>query len=405
MEKLAGIRNMASNTSKPAAGNTRGRVLIVDDDVDLAEAMEDILISLGYETRVTHSAAATMAIVDDFQPGVALLDNRLGADSGVALLAELKEKRPDLVCLIITAYAEAESAIEALRHGAYDYLQKPINPREVLATLERSFEKIRLEEKARTAFEELEAAKNQAEASSRAKTEFLKTISHELRTPLNAIIGFSDVLIGQGFGPLGSERYVDYAKSIQENGDRLLNIINNVIDIAKLDSHKLELHEDSVQLRKLISTAVDAIDLKASESGLSLEVDLPQELPYVIADEPKLRQVLMNLFSNAIKFTESPGKIALRVRWGKKGRLEFEIEDTGIGIEKDKIPEVFKPFSRTDLGLDRSFDGMGLGLPIARAIVELHDGELTMQSELEKGTKVSFFLPEDRIIQKQDAVA
>lgn len=396
---------MSSNTTKPAAGNNRGKVLIVDDDIDLAEAMEDILISLGYETRVTHNAKNTLAIVDEYQPDVALLDNRLGADSGVELLADLKAERPDLICLIITAYAEAESAIEALRHGAYDYLQKPINPREVLATLDRCFEKIRLEEKARIAFAELEKAKNQAEASSRAKTEFLKTISHELRTPLNAIIGFSDVLIGQGFGPLGSERYVDYARSIQENGDRLLNIINNVIDIAKLDSHKLELHDDSVQLRKFMTTAVDVIELKASESGLAFEVDLPQELPYVIADEPKLRQVLMNLASNAIKFSEAPGKISLRVRWGKKGRLEFEIEDTGIGIEKDKIPEIFKPFSRTDLGLDRTFDGMGLGLPIARAIVELHDGELTMESELGKGTKVTFYLPQARIIQKQDAVA
>jgi signal transduction histidine kinase len=396
---------MGNNQTNPAVASSLGKVLIVDDDIDLAEAMEDILVSLGYETRVTHDAKGTLELIETFEPDVALLDNRLGADSGVALLADLKELRPNLICLIITAYAEAESAIEALRHGAYDYLQKPINPREVLATLGRSFEKIRLEEKAHMAFQELEKAKNQAEASSRAKTEFLKAISHELRTPLNAIIGFSDVLIGQGFGPLGSERYLDYARSIQENGDKLLNIINNVIDIAKLDSHKLELHEDSVQLRKLISTAIESVELKAKESGLTLAIDLPQELPFVIADEPKLRQVFMNLFSNAVKFTESPGKISLTVRWASKGNLEFEVADSGIGIEADKIPEVFKPFSQTDMGLDRSFDGMGLGLPIARAIVQLHGGDLKMESTPGKGTKVSFYLPEARIIQRQDAVA
>ncbi len=234
-------------------------------------------------------------------------------------------------------------------------------------------------------------------AANRTKSEFLANMSHELRTPLNAIIGFSELIREQFLGPIGSPRYCEYAADIHHSGTHLLGIINDILDLAKIEAGKTELSEQPVKLRSLINACTMLTMGRAAESGIKLDVECDDSLSF-LADERKIKQVLINLLSNAVKFTSNGGRVTLVAKRDKDGALVISVADTGIGIAPDDLAMLFEPFTQIQSSQNRRFAGSGLGLHLSKAMMEMHGGTLNIASTPGIGTTVRACLPAHRIL-------
>jgi signal transduction histidine kinase len=243
----------------------------------------------------------------------------------------------------------------------------------------------------------LAQALEDAGAANRAKSLFLAAMSHELRTPLNAVIGFSELLSSEMFGPLGSDRYHEYADDILKSGKHLLALINDVLDLSHLDTGDLKLADDDVDLHELLEAAVGVMRETAQQSGVTLKCDIAANFPILRADRRRLRQVLINLLSNAVKFTSYGGRVDVTAAWDSDGAT-LRIHDTGIGIAAGDIPKAFERFGQVDSRLSRRYEGVGLGLPLSKQLVESHGGSLTLDSTPDVGTTITIVLPAERFM-------
>ncbi|MEQ8356934.1 MAG: sensor histidine kinase [Kiloniellaceae bacterium] len=235
-----------------------------------------------------------------------------------------------------------------------------------------------------------------AQMADRAKSEFLANMSHELRTPLNAIIGFSEILKGEVLGPLGGAKYKQYAEDIHGSGRHLLEIINDILDLSRIEAGQMELKETAVAPAAVIAACDTLVRQRAEAAQLDLIIVQDPALPSLWADERALKQVLLNLLSNAIKFTAAGGQVRLRTEMAPDGGFRVTVADTGIGIAAADIPRVLMPFGRVDGSLARSYEGTGLGLPLAKSLMELHGGHLEVASRPGSGTTITISLPAER---------
>ena len=282
-------------------------------------------------------------------------------------------------------------------HVYFIFLAKGLNAT-ALAMLEFRAEKdaliAELEQEKSTSDE----ARRRAEGANVAKSRFLATMSHELRTPLNAILGFSEVMKSEILGPMENKSYKEYSGNIHDSGRHLLHLINEILDLSRIEAGRYELHEEPVRLTDIAEDCHRLLKLRAEHKGLLIELDFEDRLAQIWVDERAMRQICLNLLSNALKFTPRGGRITLRVAAIADGGQTLTVKDTGPGIPKDEIPKVMQAFGQGSLAYQTAEGGTGLGLPIVKNLVELHGGQFELRSELRKGTEAIVRLPASRVL-------
>jgi len=378
------------------------KVLLVEDNPadarltrELLREVEDAAVAI---THVTTMAQALTSI-DDQSTDVVLLDLSLPDAHGVASLDRLREKNPRIPIVVLSGLSDQSVSIDAMQRGAQDYLVKGQGTGELI------FRAIRYSiERKRTEIQILQE-KEKADLANRAKTEFLANMSHELRTPLNAIIGFSDIMQRELFGPQSVPQYKEYAQTIHESGSHLLQIINDILDISKVEAGRYEINDDAVVVEELMRTCLRLISARAADSDIAVTLDLSPALTTVQADERVLKQIVLNLLSNAVKFTPAGGRVRLSTGVEPDGRAVISVTDTGIGISGENLPKVFLPFFQVEGSLSRRFEGTGLGLPLVKSMVELHGGSFELTSTVGVGTTATVRLPVDRILRPPQRAA
>ena len=350
---------------------------------------QDIEFDLTLCRQGEDAVAAVEKALEDRQPySVAFLDVRMppGLD-GVRTAQRIRFLDPDINIVIVTGYSDMTAkqiARKVMPLDKFLYCQKPVQNDEIhqLAT---SLSAKWASEKSLTEF------------AGQSKKQFLANMSHELRTPLNAVIGFSELIKTEAMGPLAHDQYRQYVDDIHQCSTHLLSVINDILDQSKVEGGRFELREQRLDVGAPLRRAVDRMTQPARDSDHDLKVDIPDDLPPVLADERALEQIAVNLMSNAIKFTPNGGTITVAARGGVDG-IGFSVSDTGIGIAADQIPVVLQPFRQFEAGLDRAYGGSGLGLPLSAAMVELHGGSISIDSTPGEGTVVSIDLPAGRLV-------
>lgn len=253
----------------------------------------------------------------------------------------------------------------------------------------------------------LRLAKEQAVSANHAKSAFLANMSHELRTPLNAIIGFSEMMIKGTFGDLNNDKYTEYLGDIHLSARHLLEIINEVLDMSKIEAGRVELDEQNIDLRSLIQTVVRLATSRIFSSGLTIKEDVPDDLPSLFADPRLIRQILINIVTNAVKYSDKGGEIIVAAKMNDDDNLEIIVSDQGAGIPEDRIQEAMEPFGQIhDHTQSSPYQSTGLGLPLAKAMTEMHEGSLGLKSQIGVGTEVTLTFPKSRLFtaQKRESV-
>jgi two-component system, cell cycle sensor histidine kinase PleC len=318
---------------------------------------------------------------------VAVLALTLPVTIAIALDFVLKGTLHDYILAVMALTAEGYFSLLAYRLYST-----------TLATLEARAEKDALIGELEQSKSISDEARRRAEAANIAKSRFLAQMSHELRTPLNAILGFSEVMNAEIFGPHSVAAYKDYAGDIHSSGVHLLNLINEILDLSRIEAGRYELNEEAVSLNRVVEDCHHLLKLRAGNRGITIHELFEPDMPRLWADERAVRQICLNLLSNAIKFTPQAGEIWLKVGWTASGGQYMSVKDTGSGIPEEEIPVVLASFGQGSNSIKSAEQGAGLGLPIAKNLIDLHGGTFTLKSKLRIGTEVVVTFPPERVM-------
>jgi len=373
-------------------------IMIVENEAGTRATLCRILEDAGYKVSVLETGSGALCMMRRKTFDIVITDIRLPDFEGIELLELAKEMNPDVAVIIISSYDSLEAAIDAVNQGAYAHFVKPFNPEELKTVIANALKQQKLSLENRQLVERLQhsnqllfKANEELERANRLKSEFMAGISHELRTPLNVIIGFSQLMLDEVPGQINPEQR-QCLEDILSSGEHLLNLINDILDLSKIESGKVELRLEATSLADVIESSTKTMMPMLAERQQSLDVEMEKRLPLVKADEARVRQVLLNLLSNASKFTPDGGN--LKVRAVREGDwCQVSVIDNGIGIEKEDQERIFEAFYQVDNLAKQNTIGTGLGLTIAKQIIEMHRGRIWTESEYGKGSKFTFTLP------------
>jgi signal transduction histidine kinase len=354
--------------------SSKPHILVVDDEMGPRESLKMIL-NPHYNVHVAERGGQAIEMLAKLPVDLVTLDLKMPGLTGINVLEKLKEYDPDIEAIIITGYGSLDTAIEGLRLGAFDYISKPFDVNHILSLVRRGLDRRSAKTKLR-----------------QVKSDFLSNVSHELRTPLSVVVGFVYLLLNQVIGKL-SEEQQKVLETVYRNSEELLELIDNVLWMTSLNAGDAAATVDKFDGCEVVREAVRRYERILREKGLALSVEMADAGISIVSDRSKVERIFQNVLNNAIKFT-SQGEITVRARpTADHSSIEFEVVDTGVGIEKNKMDSIFEPFQQVDTSSHRPFSGLGLGLTVARRMAELIGGTLQISSEAGKGTRVLMKFP------------
>jgi len=353
---------------------TKPHILVVDDEMGPRESLKMILNPY-YNVHLAERGGQAIEILGKYPVDLVTLDLKMPGLTGINVLEKVKQYDRDIEAIIITGYGSLDTAIEGLRLGAFDYISKPFDVNHILALVRRGLER-------RTAKAKLRQV----------KSDFLSNISHELRTPLSVVVGFVYLLLNQVIGKLTEEQH-KVLETVYRNSEELLELIDNVLWMTSLNSGDSAATMEKFDVHDVVAETIKRYEGTLREKGLRLNTDRVENGVFLFSDRSKVERIFQNIFNNAVKFT-STGEITVKAYPSADGTgVQFEVADTGVGIEKNKLDSIFDPFHQADTSSQRSFSGLGLGLTVARRMAELIDGKLEVTSEPNVGTRVIMKFP------------
>ena len=391
-----------------SATSTGARLLVVDDEESVALTVSEVLRQEGFRVETASSGSEAVKLLDVAEYDLVLTDLHMEGGDGISVLSEIQQRSPLTISIVLTGFASVETAISAMRSGAYDYLVKPCNIEDLKHTVKRGVEHRLLmlrEREARARLEEfnrelqkrveertIELVRRNEELAeaNRAKDIFLATLSHELRTPLTPVLGWVNLLKTGGLDKSGTMQALD---TIERNARLQARLVDDLLDISRIVTGKLQFEREPVDLNVIVRSAANTMRGQAEQRGVEITSNLPPVSLVVQGSPVRLEQIVLNLLSNAVKFTEPGGRVTMSVQ-ATDGQASVIVEDTGIGIAPEFLPHVFESFRQADGSTTRQHGGLGLGLAIVRALARMHDGHVRAESDgIGKGARFILTLP------------
>jgi len=363
-------------------------ILVVDDDPAQRLIFKETLANAGYRIEEAADGNEALKKAQQLKPDLIALDVMIPGMDGFETCAAIRrdEELRHIPVMMVTGLEDVDSIERGFIAGATDFVTKPVNWLLLEYSVMYLLRTSRMEG-------QLRAAKEEAESANRAKTAFIANISHELRTPLHAIIGFSEVMHAQTVGAMGDDIYRDYLEEVLNGGRNLLTMIDSIIDLAKAESGSLSIEMDTVDLSALVDSAIAGLTNLATDASIALTVNTPKRVVPVRGDETRLRQMLAQVVSNAVKFTPETGAVTVSLDDESAEAITIAVSDTGVGMASEDIARALSPFSQVNGSLSRPQQGAGVGLPLAATIARLHDATLAMDSTPGEGTRVTITFP------------
>lgn len=356
-------------------------VLVIDDEEAMRDSCSMILTKDGFRAETAENGQVGLEKMKEMKPDLALIDLKMPGISGFDVLEKIKDIDPQIIPIVITGYATVESAVEAMKKGAYDFLPKPFTPEELRIIIKRALERRRLALEAET----LRREKKLLEEN------FITMVTHQLRSPLVAIQQYFEVILAGMAGQV-EETQKEMILRARERLESLLRLINDWLDLARINKGQIVDKFKPLALEKLLEKQAEFLKPLAQEYEVTLELRPAEKPAFVLGDEQSLEQVFLNLISNAIKYNKPKGSVVVALR-EDENYIVTDVKDTGIGIAKEHLPFLFDQFYRVSRREDLKTKGTGLGLSIAKKIVEAHNGSIQVESELGQGSTFSVWLP------------